>query len=85
MNPNASLQSLEADVLARIATHRKRGARGAGAALPVGIAVIVCALAAGLGTGLRHLPRQAAATNSESVVLAEEASLAPSTLLVSSR
>jgi hypothetical protein len=80
--PDSRLEQLEADVLARIAAFRESGSsRGI---FPVGAIITVCALLAGLAIGMRHA-QDAPLTGSETAVLAEDAGLAPSTLLVSAR
>ena len=83
MNTDSSLERLENDVLARIVAHRQM--QSGRHSLPVGVLVVVCALAAGLGAGIFHSQRLPYGGGSESVVLAEDASLAPSTLLASAQ
>jgi hypothetical protein len=79
----ASLARLEADVLARIAAHRQM--QSGRRSLPVGVLLVVGALAAGLGAGIFHARGAAGTLPSETVVLAEDSSMAPSSLLVSTR
>jgi hypothetical protein len=74
------LEQLEADVLRRIAAFRQTGSSAG--VYPVGALVTVCALLAGLAIGVRHA-HQTVVTGSEAAVLADDASLAPSTLLAS--
>lgn len=77
-----SLDKLEQDVLLRIVAHRQHGAsRGA---VPVSALVTACALIAGLGVGVASAQHHQMTRASEDVVLGEDASLAPSSLLVAS-
>jgi len=81
MTIDASLQSLENDVLARIRTHRGRAqTRGA---VPLGAVLTACALIVGLGVGVASAQHRRSVGPSEDVVLGEDASLAPSSLLAS--
>lgn len=76
-----SLDRLEQDVLGRIANHRQRSAnRGA---VPLGAVVTACALIVGLGVGIASAQHahERSPIPSEAVVLGDDASLAPSTLL----
>lgn len=72
------LEHLEQDVLIRIAAHRR--ASQSRAALPISVVVAACALIVGLGVGVesaqhyRHM-------GAETVVLGDDALLAPSSLL----
>lgn len=76
------LDQLEFEVLARICAHRQ-ARRGA---LPVGLFVTLTALAAGVVMGLLQPPHNGAIMRgSEMVVLADDARLAPSTLLTASQ
>jgi hypothetical protein len=75
------LEHLEQDVLQRISAHRKR--RAERAAVPAGALVTACALIAGLGVGVASAHRYQTVVPSEAVVLGDDASLAPSTLLAS--
>jgi hypothetical protein len=83
MTIDTSLHSLESDVLARIRAHRQHGHPRA--ALPLGVVVTACALIVGLGVGVASAEhRQSSSIGaSETVVLGEDASLAPSSLLAS--
>jgi len=76
------LERVEAEVLARIAAVRQ--ADSSTGVYPVGAIVMVCALLAGLAIGVRHAERTSA-PGSEAAVLADDASLAPSALLVNAR
>ncbi|HTW75321.1 MAG TPA: hypothetical protein VMD56_10430 [Steroidobacteraceae bacterium] len=76
-----SLERLEQDVLSRIRTHRERASNRS--ALPVGAVVTACALIVGLGVGVASAQHRQSAGASEVVVLGEDASLAPSSLLAS--
>jgi hypothetical protein len=81
MMTDASLPSLESEVLARIRAHRQRAQdRGA---LPLGVVVAACALIVGLGVGVASAQHRQSVGPSEAVVLGEDASLAPSSLLAS--
>ena len=82
MTTNISLDQLEGAVLARISAHRTR--RRERESLPAGVVLTVCALVAGLSVGLVHGHHgSVVGRGSESVVLADDASLAPSSLLTS--
>lgn len=79
MSIDPSLPSLEHDVLARIRAHREHAnSRGA---LPLGVVVTACALIVGLGVGVASAEHHQNMGASEAVVLGEDASLAPSSLL----
>jgi hypothetical protein len=79
MSIDPSLPSLESDVLARIRAHREHShTRGA---LPLGVVVTACALIVGLGVGVASAEHRQSIGASEAVVLGEDASLAPSSLL----
>ncbi len=83
MKLNCSLDSLESDVLSRIASHRQ--AQRSWRALPVALLICFTALASGWVTGWagpRHKARPAA---SEAALLADDVSLAPSSLLASNQ
>jgi ABC-type dipeptide/oligopeptide/nickel transport system permease subunit len=82
MKADFSLAQLEADVFARMAAHRRM--QSGRRSLSIGVLMVACALVAGLGAGLFHA-RGARAPGSESVVLADDASLAPSTLLANAQ
>jgi hypothetical protein len=77
MSDDISLERLEERVLGRIALYRCRPNR---AYIPTGVVLTVCALLAGVSAGYLRAHRYPA-PGSESAVLAEDASLAPSTLL----
>ena len=79
MSIDSSLPSLESDVLARIRAHREHGQTRA--ALPLGVVVTACALIVGLGVGVASAEHRQSIGASEAVVLGEDASLAPSSLL----
>jgi hypothetical protein len=83
MNLDASLDTLESDVLLRIAAHRQT--QKSLRALPVAAVVCCTALASGwlAGSGRPHhrVPR----SSSEAALLAEDVGLAPSSLLVSNQ
>ena len=79
MSIDHSLQSLEGEVLARIRAHREHAnTRGA---LPLGVVVAACALFVGLGVGVASAEHHQNIGASEAVVLGDDASLAPSSLL----
>lgn len=81
MSTVRSLEGLEQDVLLRIQAHRAHGAnRGA---LPLGVVVTACALIIGVGVGVASAQHRQTVGASETVVLGEDASLAPSSLLAS--
>jgi hypothetical protein len=82
MKHSHTLDQLEGDVLARIALHR-RSLTGP-KVLPVALVICAAALIGGLLTGRaqsRHVPPK----GSEAALLAEDVSLAPSSLLASNR
>lgn len=81
MSIDPSLPLLENDVLARIHRHRERARSPA--ALPLGVVVTACALIVGLGVGVASAEHHQSIGASETVVLGEDASLAPSSLLAS--
>jgi len=81
MSIDPSLPSLESDVLARIRAHRQHAHTHA--ALPLGVVVTACALIVGLGVGVASAEHHQRIGASEAVVLGEDASLAPSSLLAS--
>ncbi len=76
-----SLDGLEAEVLSRIAAHRQ--ARKSTGALPIALLVAFTALASGLLTGISTPHRSFPGRGSEAALLADEVTLAPSTLLAS--
>jgi hypothetical protein len=78
-----SLDGLESEVLSRIATHRQ--AQRPTGALPVALLLAFTALASGLVTGIAGPHRHSAARSSEAALLADEISLAPSSLLASNQ
>ena len=82
LNSDPSLARLEAAVLSRIAAHRD--AVKAIRALAVPILITMTALASGLVTGIGQLHRRTT-NSSEAALLAEEATLAPSSLLASNQ
>jgi hypothetical protein len=83
MKTAAPLDRVEIDVLARIRRHReeRRSLR------PVQVALAVCTLAllSGWFTGHAQLHKRAIPTGSEAAVLADDVSLAPSSLLASNQ
>jgi hypothetical protein len=79
MSIDHTLQSLESDVLSRIRAHREHASTRA--ALPLGVVVTACALIVGLGVGVASAEHRQSVGASEAVVLGEDASLAPSSLL----
>ena len=79
MSIDPSLASLESEVLARIRLHREHAP--ARAALPLGVIIAACALITGLGVGVASAQHRQSIGASEAVVLGEDASLAPSSLL----
>lgn len=81
MSTQPTLERLEQDVLSRIRAHRERG--NGRSALPVAAVVTACALIVGLGVGVASAQHRQSAGASEAVVLGEDASLAPSSLLAS--
>jgi len=81
MSIDPSLPSLESDVLARIRAHRQHARTDA--TLPLGAVVTACALIVGLGVGVASAEHHQSIGASEAVVLGEDASLAPSSLLAS--
>jgi hypothetical protein len=86
MNPERleiSLEALEIDVLSRIAAHRQ--AEQSAGTLPIALLVSVTALASGLLTGISEPQRGASRQGSEAALLADDVSLAPSSLLASSQ
>jgi hypothetical protein len=78
-----SLDKLEADVLSRVAGHR--ASMKSRSALPVALLVAFTALAGGLLTGISEPHRHGAGRASEAALLADEVSLAPSSLLASNQ
>ena len=82
LDSDPSLARLEAAVLSRIAAHRD--AVKATRALAVPILITMTALAGGLVTGIGQ-PHQNTTNSSEAALLAEEATLAPSSLLASNQ
>jgi hypothetical protein len=80
--PN-SLDRLESDVLARMARHRE--ARSSAGTLPTGLALAALALSVGMLIGWNESQRVTTSRGSESIVLADDARLAPSELLASAR
>jgi hypothetical protein len=82
MNTESPLDLLESDVLARIRRHRL--AQSSIRPIPIAIAVCVSALAGGLLTGMAERHRDDPA-GSEAALLADDLSLAPSSLLANSQ
>jgi hypothetical protein len=80
-SPDRSLDALESELLARIAAHRV--ARKTSATLSVALLLAFTALAGGVVTGITE-PRHKTA-GSEAALLAEDAGLAPSSLLASNQ
>ena len=84
MPTHHSLDTLESDVLARIARHRESGAERA--SLSAGTLMVLAALATGLVIGFNRADDVApGARDVESIVLADTARMAPSGLLASSQ
>jgi hypothetical protein len=75
-----SLDQLEVQVLARIAAHRSAHT----GALPIGVVVTLSALVVGLAIGVAQSGGPHT-SGSETAVLADDAGLAPSTLLASNQ
>ena len=82
MGMEPALDRLESQVLARIGAYRQLE-RSRRTALPIGLAIAVCSLAAGMSVGVYHAPHAVRAIGSEAVILASDARLAPSALLTS--
>jgi len=76
--PLEPLEHLEQDVLQRIAAHRRSSTSRA--ALPISVVVTACALIVGLGVGVASAQRYHT-VGAETVVLGDDAMLAPSSLL----
>jgi len=83
MRPEISLDALETAVLSRIAAHRR--AQESAGTLPIALLVSVTALASGLLTGISEPYQWAARQGSEAALLADDVSLAPSSLLASNQ
>ncbi len=83
MKTTVPLDRLEIDVLARIRRHREER----GALRPLRLAFLVCtvALLSGWLTGHARSQGGAISAGSEATVLADDVSLAPSSLLASNR
>ena len=82
MSSVQSLDRLEQAVLERIQAHRALQQRRR---VPIALALAACALATGLGVGVSRAQRSAQLPPSEVAVLADDAALAPSTLLASAQ
>jgi hypothetical protein len=81
--PYRSLDALESEVLQQIAAHRQ--ARYSKGTLPIALLVTVTALATGLLIGISE-PRPAPVRpGSEAALLADDVSLAPSSLLANNQ
>jgi len=78
MNSPRSLDALETDVLARIARHRV--SQQDSGTLPAGFTLAALALSIGLVVGWNQAEQASSSHGSESIVLADEAQLAPSAL-----
>ncbi len=78
MNMHRTLDDLEGDVMARIARHR--AAQLDAGTLPAGITLAVMALTIGLAIGWNQARQMTPQHGSESIVLADDARLAPSSL-----
>jgi hypothetical protein len=78
MKSPRSLDALETDVLARIARHRT--SQEDSGTLPAGVTLAALALSIGLVVGWNEAGQATSSHGSESIVLADEAQLAPSTL-----
>jgi len=83
MKLDPSLDMLESDVLARIASHRQ--AQKHLRALPVTLLICFTALASGWLTGWASPHHKAPPARSEAALLADDVGLAPSSLLASSQ
>jgi hypothetical protein len=83
MKLNPSLDSLESDVLTRIASHRQ--AQESLRAVPVALLICFTALAGGWVTGWANPHYKARPAASEAALLADDVSLAPSSLLASNQ
>jgi hypothetical protein len=81
--PEVSLDALETHVLSRIAARRR--AQQAAGMLPIALLVSITALASGLLTGISEPYRWATRQGSEAALLADDVSLAPSSLLASNQ
>jgi hypothetical protein len=79
MTDDFSLERLEELVVSRIVAHRQN--HDSRRDIPAGVILTVCALIAGLSAGVQRAHRYPSSPGSESAVLAEDASLAPSSLL----
>jgi hypothetical protein len=77
--PNRTLDDLEAEVLKQIAAHRQ--ARYSKGTLPIALLVTVTALATGMLIGISEPRQTPARPGSEAALLADDVSLAPSSLL----
>lgn len=78
MKSPPSLDGLETDVLARIARHRV--SQEDSGTLPAGVTLAALALSIGLVVGWNQAGQASSGHGSESIVLAQETQLAPSTL-----
>jgi hypothetical protein len=83
MRPDRSLDTLEAEVLSRIAAYRK--VPKVSGALPVALLLAFTALASGVLTGIAEPHHRLSRQGSEAVLLADDLSLAPSSLLASNQ
>jgi hypothetical protein len=83
IRPETLLGALETEVLSRIATHRR--AQQAAGTLPIALLVSITALASGLLTGISEPYRWTTGQGSEAALLADDVSLAPSSLLASNQ
>jgi hypothetical protein len=83
MRLDTSLDTLESDVMARIASHRhaQKSLRG----LPVALLICFTALASGWLTGWARPHHKPPPSGSEAALLADDVSLAPSSLLASNQ
>ena len=81
MNPAPSLDQLEPDVLRRIAEHRH--ARQSASPFVLALVLTAAALGGGLAKGMAGTRQPPAHPGCEAALLADEISLAPSSLLAS--
>lgn len=83
MKSTHSLNDLESTVLARIARHREEQLDAG--TLPTGVALAAVALTVGMVIGWNQSRQLTSPHGSETMLLADDARLAPSSLLASNR
>ena len=83
MKFDPSLSRLESDVMSRIALHRQ--AQKSLHGLPIALLICFAALASGWLTGWERPHHKASPSGSEAALLADDVSLAPSSLLASNQ